>query len=78
MENLGLFDQFFYKAEQYGVASAIMSGASILEPAIKGQQLDAHAIAGHLSARLEKIPLLRTCFIQDSLRLGSVKKVEDP
>lgn len=78
MDKLGLFDQFFYKADQYHVISAVMGGASILEPAIPGQPLDADAIAGHLANRLGSIGLLRNRFIQDPLRLGTVAKVEDP
>ncbi|MCX2982014.1 DUF1298 domain-containing protein [Halieaceae bacterium IMCC14734] len=78
MDKLGLFDQFFYKADQYQVISAVMGGASILEPAIAGDKLDADAIAGHLANRLGSIGLLRNCFIQDPLRLGTVHKMEDP
>lgn len=78
MDNLGLFDQLFYKADQYEVISAIMGGASILEPAVPGTTLDANVIAEHLGARLSSIALLRTKFVQDPLRLGTVKKIEDP
>jgi hypothetical protein len=43
MDNLGLFDQFFYKADQYNVLKAVMGGASILEPASTDLPLDARA-----------------------------------
>ena len=36
MDKLGVVDQFFYKADQYGVASMVMGGVSILAPAGKG------------------------------------------
>jgi WS/DGAT/MGAT family acyltransferase len=78
VDKLGLFDQFFYKADQYGVISMIMGGASVLAPAKAGDTLDADAIADHLAARLQEIPLLRVKLVQDPLRLGSVHKVEDP
>ena len=78
MENLGTFDQLFYKANQYQVMSLIMGGASILAPARKGGRLNAQVIADHLAARLGEIPLLRAKFIQDPLRLGTVKKLPNP
>lgn len=78
MEKLGLFDQVFYKADQYSVLSMVMSGASVLEPSKRGERLDARAIADHLAARLEKITLMRAKFVQDPLRLGTVHRVEDP
>ncbi|MEH6570935.1 MAG: wax ester/triacylglycerol synthase domain-containing protein, partial [Halioglobus sp.] len=78
MDNLGLFDQFFYKADQYNVLKAVMGGASILEPAGSDSPLDAKAIADHLANRLVRIPLLRNKFVQDPLLLGTVRKVEDP
>jgi diacylglycerol O-acyltransferase len=78
MDNLGVLDQLFYKADQYKVASVIMGGASILAPAVTGEKLDAQDIASHLAARLENIPLLRKKLVQDPLRIGSVRKVDDP
>ncbi|MEP5765158.1 MAG: wax ester/triacylglycerol synthase domain-containing protein [Halieaceae bacterium] len=77
MEKLGAFDQLFYKADQYQVATMIMGGASILAPARKGGRLNARAIAGHLGARLGKIPLMRVKLVQDQLRLGSMHKIQD-
>ncbi|MEH6590588.1 MAG: wax ester/triacylglycerol synthase domain-containing protein [Halioglobus sp.] len=78
MDDLGLFDQLFYKADQYNVLSAVMGGASILEPAGSDSPLNGEAIAGHLANRMGRIPLLRNKFIQDPLLLGTVRKVEDP
>lgn len=77
MDKLGAFDQLFYKADQYDVMSLVMGGVSILKPATS-EKLDARSIANHLAARLEKIPLLRMKLRQDPLRLGSVRKIEDP
>ena len=78
MDKLGVFDQVFYKADQYDVISMIMGGASILAPARQGDTLDANAIADHLAARLSRIALLRTRLVQDPLRLGTVRRIEDP
>ena len=62
VDRLGVFDQFFYKADQYNVISMIMGGASIMAPARPRDTLDANAIADHLAARLSEIPLLRVKF----------------
>lgn len=78
MENLGLMDQLMYRADQYDVASMMMGGASIIAPASKTDPLDAQAIANHLIARFEHIPLLRKKMVQDPLHLGSVRRVIDP
>jgi diacylglycerol O-acyltransferase len=78
MDKLGAFDLIFYKADQYQVTRMVMCGVSILQPAEPGDKLDAQAITDHLAARLQTIPLLRKKFIQDPLRIGSVRKVEDP
>lgn len=77
MDKLGAYDQFFYKADQYQVASMLMAGVSILEPANPGDKLDAKATAGHLAARLQIIPQLRKKFVQDPPRPGTVRKVDD-
>jgi len=78
MDKLGAVDQLFYKADQYEVTSMIMCGVSILEPARPARILDPQVLADHLAARLQNIPLLRKKFIQDPLRIGTVRKVEDP
>lgn len=78
MDTLGLLDQVMYRANQYDVASIMMGGASILAPASKSDPLDAQAIADHLVARFEHIPLLRKKMVQDPLHLGSVRRVIDP
>lgn len=78
MQSLGVSDQVLYKADQYGVISMVMGGASIMAPARRGDSLNPEAIAGHLAARLSRIPLLRVKLVQDPLRLGTVRKVEDP
>jgi len=76
VDTLGLLDHLFYKADEYGVASLVMGGAFILAP--ETEPLMAEAVAGHLAARLEKIPALRKRMIQDPLHLGSVRRVDDP
>lgn len=78
MEKLGAFDHLFYKAEQYDVASMVMCGVVVLSPRTAKQRLSARKIADHLAARLEKIPLMRSKFLQDPLRIGSVVRIEDP
>lgn len=77
MDRMAIVDQLMYKADQYDVVSLVMGGASILEPASPKEALDAEAIADHICARLQGIPLLRKKLVQDPLRIGSVIKVEN-
>jgi hypothetical protein len=48
MENLGVVDQMFFKADQHHVVSAVMGGASVLEPAQPGERYrrQFHTLAG--------------------------------
>jgi len=78
METIGVVDQLFYKADQHEVVSLVMGGASVLQPVQSDAPLQADVIADHIGARLEQVPLLRKKFVQDPLRIGSVRKVEDP
>jgi WS/DGAT/MGAT family acyltransferase len=78
VEKLSLFDQLFYKLDEAGVAPLVMQGASVLDPSAAEHPLDADALAEHIGARLQGIPLLQKKVIRDPLGLGNLWLVEDP
>lgn len=75
---ISLFDHLFFKVEEIGMAPLPMGGAMILDPKAAGQKLTARDIADHLAARMEKIPLMRKKPLQDKLKIGSIRLVDDP
>jgi diacylglycerol O-acyltransferase / wax synthase len=78
MNKLSLFDQLFYKAEKAGLPPIYMCGVMILDPKQSPYPMNANTVANHLAARMERIPLMRKKVVQDSLRIGSVRLVDDP
>ena len=75
---LSLFDQAFFKIEEAGMAPMPMGGVMILNPKTAAPDLTATDIANHLAARMEKIPLMRKKPVQDRLKIGSIRLVDDP
>ena len=75
---ISLFDHIFFKVEEIGMAPLPMGGAMILDPKTAAQKLTARDIADHLAARMEKIPLMRKKPLQDKLKIGSIRLVDDP
>ncbi len=75
---LSLFDQAFFKLEEVGMAPLPMGGALILNPKSADWELSGEDIANHLAARMEKIPLMRKKPLQDKLKIGSIRLVDDP
>lgn len=78
MDRLTLFDQIFYKLEAGGVSPLYMGGAAIIDTTGSPYPLDAEAVASHLAARLEQIPVLRKKLVQDKLRIGDMRLVDAP
>lgn len=78
MTRLSIMDQLFYKTELGGLPTMYMAGAMIVDPSTSPYPLDAETLAGHLAARMEKIPILRQKLIQDTLKMGSLRLVDDP
>jgi len=78
MKELGFFDQAMLKLEAAGMSPIYMCGAFILETAGSPYPVDGKVIADHLAACMEEIPLMRQRLIQDPLKLGSLRLVEDP
>lgn len=78
MSKLSLADQAMYKMESAGMSHMNMGGAVIVDPSDAADPLDADALALHLMARMETIPLMRTKVVQDPLKLGAMRKVADP
>lgn len=78
MIELSFIDQAFFKLEQGGMSPAYMGGASIFQPGgPKSSRLTSRKLVDHLAARLEKIPLLRKKLVQDPLRIGNMRLVDD-
>ena len=78
MNKLSLMDQAFYKLEQSGMSPVLMAGAMIVDPVGSPYPLNGKKLADHLAARMEKIPLMRQKLVQDSLKIGDVRLVDDP
>ena len=78
MSKLGLLDQLFYKLETGGMSPLYMGGAMILDPTDSPYPIDGKILADHLAARMEKIPLMRQKLVQDKLKLGDMRLVDDP
>lgn len=78
MDRLSFIDHFLYKAGECGLPALNMQGAMILDPEKGGYPVDAMAIAEHIAARLSGFSILRKRLVQDALRLGDVKIVDDP
>ena len=77
MTRLSLFDQLFYKAEKAGLPPLYLAGVMIIDPTLAPHRLTPAIIADHIAARMEKIPLMRKKIVQDPLRIGSVRLVDD-
>lgn len=78
MSKLGLLEQMFIKIEQGGMSPLYMGGAMILDPSTAPEPLDGTGIANHLAATMEEIPLMRQKLLQDDLRIGNMRLVDDP
>lgn len=78
MSKLGLLEHAFIKTEQGGMSAAYMGGAWILDPTSSPYLLDAAMLADHLAAVMEEVPLMRQKLVQDKLRVGNMRLVDDP
>lgn len=78
MSRLGAIDQVFIAMERAGMSPMVMGGAMILDPAGSPYPIDGKQLADHVAARMERIPLMRQKIVQDRLRIGSYRLVEDP
>ena len=78
MKRMSLFDQMFYKLETGGIPPFYMCGATIVDPSNSPYPTDSRVLADHLAARLEQIPLLRKKVVQDKLKIGDIRLIDDP
>jgi diacylglycerol O-acyltransferase / wax synthase len=78
MERLSFFDQVAHKISTSGLPDLNMQGAMILDPAKSPFKIDARVIAEHIAARLSEFPILRKKLVQDPLRIGDVRLIDDP
>lgn len=78
MSELGLLDQAMFKLEQAGMSPMYMCGAFILDTADAPYPVSAEALADHVAACMEEVPLMRQRLVQDPLKLGNLRLVDDP
>lgn len=78
MESLSFVDQVFHKVSILGTSQVNMQGAMIIDPGSSKQKYTAMALAEHIAARLNNAPILRKKLVQDLLKVGDIKLVDDP
>lgn len=78
MRKLSLIDEIFYKTEQYGMSPTYGTGIYVIDPATAQAQLTPADIANHVLARVEKIPMMRQKLVQDAVKIGHMRLVDDP
>jgi diacylglycerol O-acyltransferase / wax synthase len=78
VERLSLFDQFFHKIARSDIPSLNMQGAMVLDPAKGVNNASSAELAEHIAARLSDFPILKKKIVQDPLRIGDLKLVDDP
>lgn len=77
MERLGLVDQIMHKVGAAGMPALHMQGAMVIDPAKSDYPVNAMILAEHIAARLAGFDILRKKLVQDPLRIGAIRLVED-
>jgi len=77
MERLSFIDQVLHKVSTSKLPSLNMQGAMIVDPAKSPFEINATVIAEHIAARLQGFPLLRKKLVQDPLKMGDLRMVDD-
>ena len=77
MERLSFIDQLVHKISTSGLPPVNMQGAMIIDPNKSPFEVNAMIIAEHIVARLSKFPLLRKKLVQDPLKVGDLRMVDD-
>jgi diacylglycerol O-acyltransferase len=78
MERLSFFDQIAHKISSSGLPPLNMQGAGILDPSKAPFEVNAKILAEHIAARLGKFPILRKKLVQDPIKIGDLRMVDDP
>jgi len=78
MERLSLLDQVFHKIGGKGIPALNMQGGMIINPANCEFKIDAQVLVDHLASRMSKLDIMRKKLVQDPLKLGDVKLIDDP
>lgn len=78
MERLSLLDQVFHKIGGKGIPALNMQGGMIINPADGQFDVTAQVLVDHLAARTAKLEILRKKLVQDPLKIGDVKLIDDP
>lgn len=78
MQKLGLLDQLMFKMEEGGMSPMHMCAGMIVDTVDSPHPVDGEVLADHMAACMAEIPLMRQRLIQDPLKLGDLRLVEDP
>lgn len=78
MERLGFVDQVMHKVGTSGMPPLHMQGAMVIDPATSQYEINAMILAEHIASRLIGFDILRKKLVQDPLKIGDVRMVEDP
>jgi len=78
MERLSFIDQVMHKIGTSGLPSIMMQGAMVVDPATSPFEINAMVIAEHIAARLHTFPILRKKLVQDPLKIGDLRLIDDP
>ena len=78
MERLSLIDQLVHKVGYAGLPALNMQGAMVIDPAKAAFEINAMVIAEHIAARLVGFPILRQKLVQDPLKIGDLRLIDDP
>jgi WS/DGAT/MGAT family acyltransferase len=78
MERLSFIDQVLHKIGVSGLPGIYMQGAMIVDPAASPFEINAMIIAEHIAARLHTFPILRKKLVQDPLKIGDLRLIDDP
>lgn len=78
MKRLGFLDQAMFKLEEGGMSPLYMCGAFVLDCADSPFPVDRKTVADHLAACMEEVPLMRQRLVQDPVKVGDLRLVDDP
>lgn len=78
MERLSFLDQVMHKIGTSGMPALHMQGAMVIDPSRSPYEINAMIIAEHIAARLCGFDILRKKLVQDPLKIGDLRLIEDP
>lgn len=78
MERLGFIDQIMHKIGTTGMPALHMQGAMVIDPATSKFEINAMILAEHIASRLQGFDILRKKLVQDPLKIGDLRMIDDP